>query len=134
MLPIWEPCAGGIVLDDAGRLLLIRRATPPSAGRWSIPGGRCDPGESTVAACVREVEEETGLVVRVVRRAGRVRRAGPGGVGYDIEDFVCSVEGGELRAGDDAAEVRWVPHAELASLDLVPGLLDALASWETLPS
>jgi 8-oxo-dGTP diphosphatase len=131
---ILEPCAGGIVLDDAGRLLLIQRATPPAAGRWSIPGGRCHPGESTAAACVREVAEETGLVVRVVRRAGRVMRAGPGGVDYDIEDFVCSVHGGQLRAGDDAAEARWVSRAELASLDLVPGLLDALASWDALPS
>lgn len=131
---IWEPCAGGIVLDDAGRLLLIRRVTPPSAGSWSIPGGRCAPGESTAAACIREVAEETGLVVRVVRPAGRVRRKGPGDIGYDIEDFVCSVAGGELRAGDDAAEARWVSHAELASLDLVPGLLDALASWDALPS
>jgi 8-oxo-dGTP diphosphatase len=131
---IWEPCAGGIVLDDSGRLLLIRRATPPSAGQWSIPGGRCQAGESGAAACVREVAEETGLVVHVVRRAGRVRRAGPDGVGYDIEDFVCSVVGGELRAGDDAAEARWVSHTELASLDLVPGLVEALESWDALPS
>jgi 8-oxo-dGTP diphosphatase len=115
-------------------MLLIRRATPPSAGRWSIPGGRCHPGESTAAACVREVAEETGLLVSVVRRAGRVMRAGSDDVDYDIEDFVCSVHGGELRAGDDAAEARWVSRAELASLDLVPGLLDALASWDALPS
>ena len=73
-------------------------------------------------------------LVPIVRRAGRVKRAGPNGVGYDIEDFVCSVDGGELRAGDDASEARWVSHAELASLDLVPGLLDALASWDALPS
>lgn len=121
-------------MDHAGRLLLIRRARPPSAGRWSIPGGRCRPGESTAAACVREVAEETGLEVHIVRRAGRVKRAGPNGVGYDIEDFVCSVDGGELRAGDDASEARWVSRAELTSLDLVPGLLDALASWDALPS
>ncbi|HKF32133.1 MAG TPA: NUDIX domain-containing protein [Jatrophihabitantaceae bacterium] len=134
MSRVWEPSAGGIVMDHAGRLLLIRRARPPSEGRWSIPGGRCRPGESTAAACVREVAEETGLAVHIVRRAGRVKRAGPNGVGYDIEDFVCSVDGGELRAGDDASEARWVSHAELASLDLVPGLLDALASWDALPS
>jgi 8-oxo-dGTP diphosphatase len=134
MSRVWEPCAGGIVLDDAFRMLLIRRATPPSAGRWSIPGGRCRPGESTAAACIREVAEETGLVVHVVRRAGRVRRLGPDGVGYDIEDFVCAVDGGALWAGDDAAEARWVSHAELGSLDLVPGLLDALTSWGALPA
>ena len=101
-----EPCAGGIVFDGAGRLLLIKRGQEPGLGRWSVPGGRCLPGEPADAACVREVAEETGLVVEVIRSAGRLTRTGPGGVVYDIEDFVCATAGGELRAGDDAADVR----------------------------
>src|SRR5579859_374033 len=56
-----EPCAGGIVHDGDGRLLVVRRGRPPSAGRWSVPGGRCRPGEPAADACVREVAEETGL-------------------------------------------------------------------------
>jgi len=121
------------VFDDARRLLVIRRGTPPASGLWSIPGGRCDPGEPPAAACAREVAEETGLRVHVERHAGRVERDGPGGVVYEIDDFVCSVVGGALRAGDDAADTQWVTAAELGSLDLVPGLLDALTAWRLLP-
>jgi len=121
------------VFDDARRLLVIRRGTPPASGQWSIPGGRCEAGEPPAAACVREVTEETGLHVQIERHAGRVERDGPGGVVYEIDDFVCSVRGGALRPGDDAAEARWVTAAELGSLDLVPGLLDALTAWRLLP-
>jgi 8-oxo-dGTP diphosphatase len=129
-----EPCAGAIVLDDAGRLLLVRRARPPAQGSWSIPGGRCHPGESAADACVREAAEETGLSVQVRRFAGHVERDGPEGRRYDIDDFVCTVVGGSLRAGDDAAEVRWVSRSELAELVLVPGLIDALTQWHALPA
>jgi 8-oxo-dGTP diphosphatase len=121
------------VFDDARRLLVIQRGTPPASGLWSIPGGRCEPGEPPAAACVREVAEETGLHVQVERHAGRVERGGPGGVIYEIDDFVCSVVGGALRAGDDAADARWVTAAELGSLDLVPGLLAALTAWRLFP-
>jgi 8-oxo-dGTP diphosphatase len=100
---------------------------------WSVPGGRCRPGESPRDACVREVNEETGLVVTVVRHAGRVQRDGPDAVIYDIDDYVCSLSGGQLRAGDDATEVRWVTRADLASLPLVPLLHETLTEWELLP-
>ncbi|MFN2560949.1 MAG: NUDIX hydrolase [Jatrophihabitans sp.] len=128
------PCAGGIVHDGTGRLLVIRRSQQPSAGSWSVPGGRCRPGEAAAAACVREVAEETGLEVAVLRRAGRVERAAPGGGLYVIDDFVCAVLGGELRAGDDAIDPRWVSRAELVALDLVPDLYATLAEWGVLPN
>jgi 8-oxo-dGTP diphosphatase len=129
-----RPCAAGIVHDQAGRLLLIRRGQPPAAGSWSVPGGRCRPGESPADACVREVAEETALEVAVVRLAGRVERAAPGGGVYVIDDFVCRVVGGDLRAGDDAADARWVSRDELAALELAPGLYAALDEWGLLPS
>lgn len=127
------PCAGGIVHDGARRLLLIRRGQEPSAGSWSVPGGRCRPGEAAAAACVREVSEETGLEVAVVRWAGRVERVAPSGGIYVIDDFVCSLQGGELRAGDDAIDARWVTRAELVGLDLVPDLYATLEAWGVLP-
>jgi ADP-ribose pyrophosphatase YjhB (NUDIX family) len=127
------PCAGGIVFDGARRLLLIRRGTPPAQGSWSLPGGRCRPGESSAAACVREVAEETGLAVRVVALAGSVVREAPGGGAYRIDDYLCTATGGELRAGDDATDARWVSLADLDELQLVPLLREALTEWRQLP-
>lgn len=127
------PAAGGIVFDDAGRLLLIRRLRPPAAGSWSIPGGKCLPDEPPPTACVRELAEETGLIVAVQQFTGRVYR--PAGVGrrFVIDDYLCSVTGGRLLAGDDAAEIGWFSRRELDRLPLVDGLLDALAGWDLLP-
>src|SRR4051794_21729757 len=134
MRPKCVPCAGGIVVNDAGQLLLIQRATPPSAGLWSVPGGRCLDEEAPADACVREVAEETGLRVRVLRPAGRVERPGPHGSVYLIDDFLCEVVSGHVRAGDDAADARWVAPEEVATLDLSPGLLDALIEWGFIAS
>ncbi|MGI8799897.1 MAG: NUDIX hydrolase, partial [Pseudonocardia sp.] len=60
-------CVGAIVRDAAGRLLLVQRVNEPGAGRWSLPGGRVEPGETDQDAVVREVAEETGLQVRTTR-------------------------------------------------------------------
>src|SRR4051812_36294610 len=126
------PCAGGIVLDADGRLLLVRRGRPPAVGAWTVPGGRCEPGEDPVEACVREVAEETGLVVRVTSWVGRVERVAPGGGTFVIDDYACALVGGVLRAGDDAADAGWFAADELATLALVPGLLEALRGWGVL--
>jgi 8-oxo-dGTP diphosphatase len=128
-----QPCAGAIVHDADRRLLLIRRGQPPSQGSWSVPGGRCRPGESAEDACVRETAEETGLAVEVLRWAGRVERDSPDGAVYVIDDFVCRAVGGEFRAGDDADDARWFSRAQLVDHDLVPGLYAALAAWGVLP-
>jgi len=126
-------CAGAIVLDGAGRLLLIRRGREPGRGLWSLPGGRCEPGEDAAAAAVRETYEETGLEVTAGRLVGRVERPGPGGITYLIDDLACTVTGGTLRAGDDADDARWVRAAELAALPVTEGLLEALTRWGVLP-
>ncbi|HEY7101597.1 MAG TPA: NUDIX domain-containing protein [Mycobacteriales bacterium] len=126
-------CAGAIVLDAAGRLLLIRRGREPGRGLWSLPGGRCEPGEDAAAAAVRETYEETGLEVTADRLVGRVERPGPAGVTYVIDDLACTVAGGTLRAGDDADDACWVGAAELAALPVTDGLLDALTTWGVLP-
>jgi 8-oxo-dGTP diphosphatase len=126
-------CAGAIVLDGAGRLLLIRRGREPGRGLWSLPGGRCEPGEDAAAAAVRETYEETGLEVTAGRLVGRVERPGPGGITYLIDDLACTVTGGTLRAGDDADEARWIGAAELAALPVTEGLLEALTRWGVLP-
>ncbi len=123
---------GAIIHDGSGRMLLVRRGRPPGMGLWSVPGGRVEPGESDPEAVIREVLEETGLTVVPGRLAGTVDRPGPGGAVYEIRDYLAEVSGGTLSAGDDAADVRWVTHAELQRLPLTPGLLDALAEWSVI--
>jgi 8-oxo-dGTP diphosphatase len=126
------PCVGAIVTDGQGRLLMIKRGHDPGAGLWSIPGGRIEPGETDAEALVREMIEETGLTVEVGRLIGRVRRPGLGGAVVDIRDYAATVTGGTLRPGDDAADARWVASAELESLDITEGLIDALTGWGVL--
>jgi len=129
-----QRCAGAVVFDDSRRLLMVRRAHDPGRGLWTVPGGRCLSGESADAACVREVREETGLDVVIGRALGRVLRDGLDDVVYDISDFECTVAGGELRAGDDADDARWVSRAEFDELAIVAQLRDYLAEYDLLPA
>jgi 8-oxo-dGTP diphosphatase len=126
-------CVGAVVFDGAGRLLLVRRAREPGRGRWSIPGGRVEAGETDHRALIREVAEETGLAVEVIRLLGHVHRDAPGAAVFDIYDYYCRPTGGTLAAGDDAEETRWCDADTVTSLPLVPGLLDALTRWRSLP-
>ncbi|MCI0545799.1 MAG: NUDIX hydrolase [Candidatus Rokubacteria bacterium] len=123
----------GAVVLDGERVLLVRRGAPPSPGRWSIPGGLVHLGERLEAAVAREVEEETGLAVRVIDICGVIDRvvqdgggAGPVRYHYVIVDYLAEPVGGVLRAGDDAAEARWVPLADLARIETTDGLADMI--------
>jgi 8-oxo-dGTP diphosphatase len=126
------PCVGAIITDAAGRLLLIKRGHEPGKGLWSIPGGRVEPGETDEQAVIREVREETGLVVQPGRLIGAVRRPAPAGAMLDIRDYAAAVTGGTLAAGDDADDARWAGPAELAGLPLTGGLAEALTDWGVL--
>jgi 8-oxo-dGTP diphosphatase len=128
-------CVGVVVLDGRGRLLVIRRGHAPSAGTWSIPGGRVEPGETLEAAAVREAREETGLDVVVGEVAGQVELPGVDSQVYDVTDFIATMADPAAvpAPGDDATEVRWVTRDELAALDTSPGLVDTLDSWRAWP-
>ena len=125
-------CVGAIVTDDTGRLLLVKRGHEPETGRWSLPGGRVNPGESDAQAVVREVHEESGLWVEPGRLVGAVERPAPGGAVFDIHDYAASVSGGRLAADDDAADARWVHARDLDRLSLTTGLAETLAAWGVL--
>jgi ADP-ribose pyrophosphatase YjhB (NUDIX family) len=126
------PCVGAVVTDGQGRLLMIQRGHDPGAGLWSIPGGRIEPGETDAQALAREMLEETNLQVKVGRFIGGVQRPGLGGAVVDIRDYAVTVTGGTLRAGDDAADARWVTAAEMARLEVTEGLIEALTEWGVL--
>jgi ADP-ribose pyrophosphatase YjhB (NUDIX family) len=133
-LPV-VPCVGAVVHDAAGRLLLVRRGRDPHRGRWSLPGGRIEAGETPEQAVEREVREETGLSVRVGAPVGRVRIQG-NGVVYDVLDLACALVPpvGTPVAGDDAAGVMFAGAADLERLDCTPLLVETLRGWGVLPS
>jgi 8-oxo-dGTP diphosphatase len=126
------PCVGAVITDSRGRLLLIKRGHEPGAGLWSLPGGRIEPGETDAEALIREMLEETGLTVEPGRLLGLVQRPGAGGDVIDIRDYTATVIGGTLRAGDDAADARWVAAGELGRLELTEGLVEILTDWGVL--
>ncbi len=122
---------GAVVLKD-GHVLLVRRDRPPAAGKWSIPGGLVNLGETTDRAAVREVAEECGLRVRLRGVAGVVDRiiSDPDGrvrYHYVLIDYVATPESGDLRPGSDAADCRWVPIGELERYETTEGLAAMVA-------
>jgi 8-oxo-dGTP diphosphatase len=118
---------GGVVIDN-GRALLIRRASPPLKGEWSIPGGLLEVGETLEQGVARELAEETGLEVRVVELIEVFERIFPAPANADgtpadarrpqyhfvILDYLCEISGGTLSAGSDALEFAWAREEELA--------------------
>ncbi len=119
--------AVGAVVVDGDVLLMIRRATEPSKGRWSLPGGRVEWGETLAHAVVRELWEETGVKCVVGELIGWVERISPAHH-FVIFDFAASpLSYEDPVAGDDASEVRWVALDEVDQLDLVAGLAEFLA-------
>ncbi|MGH9574774.1 MAG: NUDIX hydrolase [Candidatus Acidiferrales bacterium] len=113
---------GGVTIRD-GSVLLMRRARAPLQGEWSIPGGGLEVGEAIAEGVGREVQEETGIQVRVldhIETFERIIRDDSGRVQYHyvILDYLCEAIGGELRAGGDATDVAWVRESELPKYSL----------------
>lgn len=120
---------GAAVVRD-GLVLAARRTTPPeAAGRWEFPGGKVDPGESDDTALVRELAEELGVRVRVVRWLAGEQAVGPGGR-YRLRVAVVRLEAGEPEPVEHDA-VRWLGADELGAVDWLDGdrpFLDELSA------
>ncbi|MBD3896440.1 NUDIX domain-containing protein [Halomonas sp. ML-15] len=125
--------ACAVIQREDGAILMIKRLNPPEAGLWSVPGGKVEPGESLPAAAAREAFEETGLHVDVGQRLWTAQLALDDDLVYELHDFAAIPTGGVLQAGDDAADVRWVPASQLGSLPMVPELLDHLRAAGLAP-
>jgi ADP-ribose pyrophosphatase YjhB (NUDIX family) len=129
--------AAAVVLDE-GRVLLIRRKSPPNAGLWTFPGGAVELAETVRQCAARETLEETGVQVEVtsiVEVVDAVFRDDSGCplYHYVIVDCLAHPLGGEPRPASDALEVRWIPIEEALGLDLARPTGEVLRKAAQLP-
>lgn len=114
-----RPIVGvGAVIIDRGRALVVRRATEPLKGEWSIPGGVLELGETLRLGAAREALEETGLTIEVgevLEVFDRIITDPQGRTQYHyvLVDFLCRRISGEAQAGSDVSDVLWISAAEL---------------------
>lgn len=129
----------GAVVVDGDRVLLIKRGQEPLKGRWSLPGGVVEMGETLEAALVREVREETGLDVRVgpvIEVLDRISRDASGRIEfhYVIIDYAAYAAGGSLVRGTDAEDAQWVARTDLPNYDLTAKVTEVIARAFALTS
>jgi len=128
--PVWPRGAASAAIFRGGEVLLIQRGKEgPFRGLWSLPGGRIEPGEPVRAAAVREVLEETGVVVElagVLDIHDVIRRDPPGNLvsHYVLAVFYGRWISGEPVAGDDALMARFVALDSVHELHMTDGAAD----------
>ena len=113
---------GAIIIHD-GKILLEKRGNDPGKGKWSIPGGKVELGESVGQTVIREVKEETGLEVEKPEHVDIVDNVvldDKGRIEYHfvIIDYLVKLRGGILKAGSDALDLKWVSLKDVEALDL----------------
>lgn len=126
-----EVAVGAICVQDEA-LLLIRRGHGPAAGRWSIPSGRIERGETAAEAVVRELAEETGLAGVCGPLMGWAELISDEAHFVVLNFEVIMMDDADPSAGSDAAEARWVPLDQVEELHLTPGLAEFLAEHEVI--
>lgn len=132
MVELPELCVSAVVIDDE-RLLLVRRGRGRAQGEWAVPGGRVQAGELLAEAVVRELLEETGIEGVCGELIGVVELIDDDGPHQVVlAHLVTLMEAVDPIAGDDAAEARWVPLADVAELRLVSGLAEFLHDHQVI--
>jgi mutator protein MutT len=128
-----RPIVGvGAIVVDGDRVLLVKRRNPPLQGRWSLPGGRVELGETLVDAVRREIQEECGLEVSVgplVDVVDRIHRGADGAVEHHfvLADYLCRTQVPESAiAASDAADLRWAHLDELRDLGVADATADVI--------
>ena len=117
----------------AGRVLIVRRGSPPMQGVYTLPGGGVELGETLEQAIVREVREETGLAIEPIALAGYrqvIARDAAGRIGrhFVILPFAARYLAGEIALNAELAEAAWLWPAELSGLSTTEGLADIVTA------
>jgi 8-oxo-dGTP diphosphatase len=114
-----------LLFNKDGEVLLLQRSksSKTNPGRWELPGGKIDPGESFDTALNREIMEETGLVVRISHAAGTAEQIVPG---WHVVHLMMtgSAISGKIRISDEHEEYRWVGIDEVKHLPLADWFAD----------
>jgi 8-oxo-dGTP diphosphatase len=119
-----KPIVGvGAIILDGDQILLEKRKNSPGKGKWSVPGGLVDLGETAEEAVIREVKEETGLEVydpRLVDVVSYISLGEKSAVLYHyvIIDYLVTSKGGKPNAASDADDLKWVSFYEVEEYDL----------------
>jgi len=121
--PLFPHVGVGALVIKEGKVLLVRRAAPPSEGLWAIPGGILKVGETLQEGAEREIKEETGITIRAkepIYTFDFIEKDGEGNVvfHYVIVDLEGEYLHGQIRAADDASDCRWVSPEECNRLPL----------------
>ena len=137
VLPVCEKCglvffldpklAAACVIEDQGRVLMVRRARPPQIGKWCLPGGFVDRGEPVEIAAKREALEETGLEVQIEGLIGLFSY-----VDYPVVVAIYNtvIMGGKLKSSPESTDERWFEPHEIPWEQLAfPSARDALLRW-----
>jgi 8-oxo-dGTP diphosphatase len=122
-------------VEEKAQVLMIRRASPPYRGRWSLPGGHLEFGESLEAAAIRETMEETGIKIRVTKLVGFkniVTRKKGGGYHDLLFCYAGVARGGKLKRGKDESDLAWKNPEKMTRGSIAAPVLDFLESSHTL--
>ena len=128
---------GAVIVDGAGRVLLVKRRFEPLAGQWSLPGGAVDVGETLQSCVIREMREETGLEVEVgpvIEVFDRIMHDAGGRVQYHyvLVDYVCRPVGGTLTAASDVADLAWVEPGAFGEFNLTDKAMTVITQGVSL--
>jgi ADP-ribose pyrophosphatase len=126
---------------DGDRILLSMRGKPPSEGKWGLPGGAVEVGETVEEALIREILEETGVTVKLTKLItflDSIHRDDDDRVRYHyiLFEYLCEYVSGEVSPSSDAPDARWVDVNELDSVDIMPStkkFIEKVLAAERLP-
>ena len=120
--PAPKVAVGAVVIEE-GRVLLVKRKYPPKQGKWAIPGGSVNLGESLQAAAEREILEETGLVIEAkkpIYTFDLIERDAKENIlfHYVVVDLFAKYVSGDVQPADDVSDARWFDPDEIEGLDI----------------